>query len=72
MAKGPDGKDGFRIWDYDVDPANEAKVWQDAMKVKPDKTKLPWVIISNGKVGYSGPLPATVAEMQTLLAHYGG
>ncbi len=73
MAKGPDGRNGYRIWDYDADPTNEAKVWQDAMKAKPTgKDKLPWVIISNGKTGYSGPLPATVAEMQTLMAHYGG
>lgn len=75
-GKCPAGSDGktkeWRIWDYDSDTSAEEKHWQAAMNRKPGKDKLPWVIISNGKTGYEGPLPATVAETITLLKKYGG
>lgn len=34
--------------------------------------KLPWVLISNGKTGYEGPLPANVPDMMALLKKFGG
>jgi hypothetical protein len=70
-ATGPDGKTReFRIWDKDVDTSGEAKLWQDAMK-RP-WNGAPWVIISNGKAGFEGPLPKTEAEMLALLTKFGG
>lgn len=84
---GPDGKTRqWRIWDKDVDASNEQAVWQEALKRanlksaewkpakdgKGPKTALPWVIISNGRTGYEGPVPETVEEMLKLLKKYGG
>lgn len=70
-VKGTDGKTGeWRIWDKDVDTTNETKLWQDVMK-RP-RTAVPWLVISTGKDGFEGPLPATVADTLTLLKKYGG
>lgn len=68
---GPDSKTReYRIWDKDVDASPESKHWQDALK-RP-RTALPWVIISDGKTGFEGPLPQTIEETLTLLKKYGG
>ena len=48
----------------------EEKAWQDAMK-RPHPT-LPYLIVSNGKSGYEGPLPTSVDEAMTILKKYGG
>lgn len=67
---GPDGKTkDWRTWDITDDVSNEAKIWQDAMKLV---TKTPWIIVSNGVSGFSGPLPATISETMILLKKYGG
>lgn len=67
-AKGPDGKTPeFRIYDKDV--TGESAVWQEAMKLP--RQSLPWLIVSNGKQGYEGPLPKTPAETLTLLKKFG-
>lgn len=58
----------WRIWDKDVDATREDKVWQDALKI--ERGDLPWVIVSDGAKGYSGPLPKTVDEMIELLEKY--
>lgn len=74
-AAGPDGKTKeWRVWDYDSDPAAESAPWQAAMKRKPAKDKLPWLILSNPKKpggGFEGPLPKTAAEMLDLLKKWG-
>jgi hypothetical protein len=63
----------FRIWDYDADASAESKPWRDAMKCKPaDKGKLPWVVISNGKAGFSGPLPSRIEDCVALVNQYSG
>lgn len=60
----------YRIWDQDTDTSKESQHWQDAMK-RP-RASVPWLLVSNGKDGYEGPLPKTVAEMMTLLKKFGG
>ncbi len=70
-AKGPDGKTPeWRIWDQNVPTGAEAKVWQDAMARKRDK--VPWLIVSNGKEGFEGPLPPNTDAMLRTLQTYGG
>lgn len=72
-----DGKHkAWRIWDKDVNTQYESKTWQDALakfktptdpKVVP---KTPWIIVSNGKTGYEGPLPGTLEEIMALVKKY--
>ena len=66
---GPDGKTReWRIYDKDVDTTGESKLWQDALK-RPHPS-IPWIVISNGKTGFEGPLPATVDATLELLKKY--
>ncbi len=66
----PDGKmKAYRIWDANVDAKNDLAVWQDAFK-RPRKS-IPWIVVSNGKTGWEGPLPSTVAATLDLLRKYG-
>lgn len=68
---GPDGKTHeWRVWDKDVDASAESKLWQDAMK-RPHAS-VPWIIVSNGKTGFEGPLPSSVDDTIKLLKVYGG
>lgn len=60
----------FRRLDQNADVSKDAKYWQDAMALPRDS--LPWVVISTGKTGFKGPLPATEDEMLALLKKYGG
>lgn len=70
--KGPDGKTPeFRIFDKDQNVSAESKFWQDAMALKRGP-ELPWLMVTNGKGGYSGPLPKTQVETLTILKKYGG
>jgi hypothetical protein len=70
-AAGPDGKTKeWRIWDKDADPSQEASHWQAAMKRT--RAGTPWLVVSDGKTGFEGPLPNTVEETLTLLKKYGG
>lgn len=69
-ATGPDGKTKeWRIYDQNTAMDGESKVWQDAMKR--ERKSLPWLILSDGKSGYEGPLPGTVEEIDGLLKKWG-
>jgi hypothetical protein len=69
----PKGEDGvtaeWRMWPVDVDASGESKLWRDAL-ARPRKS-LPWIVVSNGKTGFEGPLPGNAAEMLALLKKYG-
>lgn len=68
---GPDGQTKeWRIWSKDVAASRESKLWQDVMKR--ERKQIPWIVISNGKTGYEGPLPANIEEAMKLLKKYGG
>jgi hypothetical protein len=69
VAKGPDGKSTeWRVLPSNEDLSAESPTWQNAFK-RP-RASLPWLIISNGKTGYEGPLPGTMADMMSLLQKY--
>jgi hypothetical protein len=64
-------KDGdMAVLDKDDPGKALPKAWQDA--IKRPRSSLPWVLISNGKTGYEGPLPMHVEEWKLLLKKYGG
>lgn len=70
--KGPDGRTPeCRFLDKDASTAGESKFWQDALALKRGP-ELPWLMVTNGKAGYSGPLPATPAATLDILKKYGG
>lgn len=58
----------YRIYDPDVDLTNDLPVWKTAM-ARPRK-EIPWVIISNGKTGFEGPLPKTPTAFLELAKKY--
>jgi hypothetical protein len=60
----------WRHWDQSTDVSHESQKWQDAMKLP--RASLPWIAITNGKTGYSGPLPKSEAETLALLKKWGG
>lgn len=68
-ARGPDGKTPeWRQYDQNADLKNDSQLWKDAM-ARPRKS-LPWMIVSNGKTGYEGPLPADVENTIILVDKY--
>lgn len=60
----------YRIYDKDIQLTNESDVWKKAMAI--ERKSLPWLIVSNGRSGYSGPLPLTIDETMQILKRYGG
>lgn len=70
-AKHPeDGTPEWKILDKDLDVSKEPEWIKKAFSEQ--RTTLPWIVFSNGKQGYSGPLPGTVIETLELLKKYGG
>lgn len=65
-ALGSDGKTReYRIWDKDILLGGAPKHWRDAMQRT--RGQVPWIVVSNGKNGFEGPLPATVEETKALI-----
>jgi hypothetical protein len=71
----------YRRFDKDTDLSKASSVWQEAMNRVTNKdqkhpdtkyTSLPWILVTNGKTGFEGPLPANTASLMTLLKQYGG
>lgn len=60
----------WRVYDPDTDVSRESKIWQDAMK-RP-RQSIPWILVSDGKTGYEGPLPQNKDDMLKLLRQFGG
>jgi hypothetical protein len=58
------------VLDVDSDVRHLPAFWQDAFNQSRDS--LPWILITNGKSGFAGPLPRTEAETLSLLKKYGG
>lgn len=64
------GTPEWRIWDKDVSTANESPLWREAFARK--RGGVPWIVVSNGKAGYDGPLPGSIEELLALLKRFGG
>lgn len=60
----------FRVYDKDVSVATEPEWIKKAFSEQ--RQGLPWILISNGTTGFSGPLPKDVTETLSLLKKYGG
>ena len=58
----------WRKLDKDADMSYAAQEWKDAMALPREKE--PWVILSNGKSGYSGPYPENTDKTLELLEKY--
>lgn len=67
VVKGPDTRTPeWRV--YDKDAVVTEPVWQAAL-ARPRK-QVPWLVVSNGKTGWEGPLPATVADTRAIIQRY--
>lgn len=64
------GRPAFRIYDQNADLSRDDKIWRDAMALP--RAGLPWLIVSNGKAGYSGPLPPDPDKTVEVFARYAG
>lgn len=68
-ATGSDGRTKeWRIFDKDTDTSAAPPQWAKAMKR--ERKSVPWIVVSNGKTGFEGPLPATEAAIMELLNKY--
>lgn len=68
--KEKDGTPSFRIYDPDTDVSKDAEWIRKAMAQPRDST--PWLIVTNGVTGFSGPLPENETALLELLKRYGG
>jgi hypothetical protein len=70
-VKGEDGKTpDRRIYPYGVDASGEAQWIRDVMQRHPGEKS--YFVVSNGKDGYSGPLPENADKALEILKRYGG
>ena len=58
----------MRFLDPDTEFTKDDQVWRDAMKLP--RGPLPWLVVSNGRAGFSGPLPKTVDETLAICKRY--
>lgn len=70
-VKGTDGKTPeWRIWPSNIVVADDLPIWKKALAEPRNSPN--WLLVSNSKAGYSGPLPATEAELMEILKRFGG
>lgn len=62
------GTPEWRIVDQNVQVYGEQQVWKDALARQ--RGEMPWVIISNGKTGYEGPLPRNKKDFMEAVKKY--
>lgn len=55
----------WRMFDDDVDQSQLEQKWKDAL-ARP-RASLPWLVASNGKTGFEGPLPSSVTDLIAVL-----
>lgn len=65
----------FHAYQWGVDVSKESQAVQDLVKeatADAKGSKVPWIALSNGTSGFSGPYPTTEADALALLKKYGG
>lgn len=66
------GNPEFRVWDKDMAMTGDVpKPLKDAFTLANGKP-VPYLVVSNGRAGYAGKLPATPAATLATLQKYGG
>ena len=58
----------WRIWPVEIEVNPDQPIWQKLMGLERKADE--WIIISTGKTGYSGPLPADEPATMELLKKY--
>ena len=61
-----DGTPAFRMIDKDAELTGD---WAATIHARPPRS-YPWLYVTNGKSGFSGPLPRSVEELLKLLKPY--
>lgn len=69
-AKAGDQTSEWRIVPHTTEFHDDQPTWKQAMAIPRDKSE--WLIVSNGKSGYSGPLPANLTETLNLIKSFEG
>ncbi|MES2788144.1 MAG: hypothetical protein V4719_00885 [Planctomycetota bacterium] len=73
---GPDGRTPeFRTYTWDADLRMQSQGIRDAFNdavLNGKSSGVPWLVVNNGTTGYSGPFPATDADLMAVLKKYGG
>ncbi len=69
-VKDEKGRPEFRVLDPDQEVEGLSEIWKKALAR--ERKSLPWIVVSNGRSGFEGPLPASVEEALVLLKKYGG
>lgn len=70
-APGPDGKTReWRIYPSTTDVSGDRAAWRDAFR-RP-WASLPWVVVSNPRGSWEGPLPEKSQDFFDILKKYGG
>jgi hypothetical protein len=64
------GLSAYRILPTPIEFGDELPLWKEAY-ARPRKGT-PWVIVSNGRTGFEGPLPASERDFADLIARFGG
>lgn len=59
----------WRQYDSEADLKNDDAKWRQAF-ARP-RTSLPWLVVSNGKTGSEGPLPANLDALLSEIKKYG-
>lgn len=62
-----DSKATLRVWDDEVDAANETDADFRKMLELP-RSGLPWIVVAGGSKTISQPLPKTLADVESLIA----
>ena len=62
----------WRVWDQNLKIEGAAATLPLSKALQRPRAAVPWIVISDGRTGFEGPLPVTEAEILALIKKYGG